>query len=413
MNTELYHWKYIKREKVGGKWKYIYDTGADAKKRYDQAKKNLDTRNAQERSAWRHNLPSGGTNNVAFNNWTHYRYSDKGVRDKLEKSYKEAKSEYSKSPIAKKEQRAENTKRNIEKVKNWAKDVAGYDEKQAMESANTKALIKSREAADEYVDNSIWKGQKSGDSRIAELADWQINYKNELAKEARDEADKAAKEFAKTPLGMLERAKDFVDSSEEHHEYSAAAGARDRTLQRYEATLKEYNEVKGKVDSGEYFDKDRGNYSIIEPYEKEYRKALQEYVSANERYEKTKKEYEATPQYKLKKASDRINSGRDTISDLLGDRKKDWSEAKKRGTDKAVAEATKYDGGIAIGPEGSKKIGKTTFTDTNRLFSGTTTINTLDSQVSEVRRGKVDRFIDTMEEYGKLRREESKKNHKK
>lgn len=317
MNTELYHWKYIKREKKGGKWVYTYDTGADAKKNYDQAKKNLDSRNAQERSAYQRNLPGAGVKNAQFNNWTQYRYGDKGVRDKLEKSYEEARSEYSKSPIRKKEQRAENTKRNIEKVKNWAKDVAGYDEKHAMNVANTKALIKSREAADEYVDNSIWKGQKRGDSRIAELADWQINYKNELAKEARDEADKAAKEFAKTPLGMLERAKDFVDSSEEHHEYSAAAGARDRTLRRYEATLKEYNEVKGKVDSGEYFDKDRGNYSIIEPYEREYRKALQEYVSANERYEKAKKEYEATPQYKLKKASDRINSGREKVSEFF------------------------------------------------------------------------------------------------
>ena len=258
MNTELYHWKYIKREKKNGKWVYTYDNGSDAKKNYQQAKKNLDSRNAQEKSALQRNLPGAGVKNAAFNNWTHYRYSDKGVRDKLEKRYEEAKSEYSKSPIGKKEQRAENAKRNVEKIKNWAKDVAGYDEKHAMNVANTKALIKSREAADEYVENSVWKGKNPGNSRIADMADWATNYQKELAKEARDDADKAAKEFAKTPLGMLERAKDFVDSSEESYEYGNAMGTRDRTLQRYEATLKEYNQVKSKVDSGEYFDKDRG-----------------------------------------------------------------------------------------------------------------------------------------------------------
>lgn len=39
-DDELYHWKYIKREKVNGKWRYYYkDTDVDdAKKAYDTAK---------------------------------------------------------------------------------------------------------------------------------------------------------------------------------------------------------------------------------------------------------------------------------------------------------------------------------------------------------------------------------------
>lgn len=321
MNNELYHWKYVKREKVGGKWVYTYDSGTNAKKNYQQAQNNLNTRNAQERSAWRHNLPSGGTNGVAFNNYVAYKHRDpyygKGAKTKLEKKYEETKSEYSKSPIGKKEQRAENIKRNVEKVKNWAKDVAGYDEKQAMESAKTKTMIADRKANDTDLENLKWKREHSDSSNIAYLADWQTNYHKDLAKEARAEADKATKEFAKTPLGMLERAKDFVDDSEELQEFMRAHTNRTSTLRRYEDAMNKYNEVKSKVDSGEYFDKDRGNYSIVEPYEKEYRKAFQEYTSASERYEKAKKEYESTPQYALKRASDRIKSGRKKASEFF------------------------------------------------------------------------------------------------
>lgn len=84
------------------------------------------------------------------------------------------------------------------------------------------------------------------------------------------------------------------------------------------------------------------------------------------------------------------------------DRKKDWAESKKRATDKAIEEATKYDGGVVIGGNGSKNIRKT-FTDTDDLLSGTTTIETLDTQITQTRRGKIERYVDTAKEYVKDR----------
>ena len=116
---------------------------------------------------------------------------------------------------------------------------------------------------------------------------------------------------------MLERAKDFVDSSKEANEYSKAAGKRESALQYYQAKQKEYRDIKRKVESGEYFDKDNGNHSIYASYEKEYKQALRDYESAHEQYVKAKKEYEATPQYKMKQASDRIKSGRKKVSEFF------------------------------------------------------------------------------------------------
>ena len=321
MNNELYHWKYVKREKVGGKWVYTYDNGSAAKKNYQQAQNNLNTRNAQERSAYQRNLPSDGVKNVAIGNHVKYDHRDpyygKGPKTKLEKKANDSWNNYKGSPEQRKEARQELVKRTVNSAKNWAKDKLGYDEKHAMNVANTKAMIKDREAADEYVRNSIWKGKNPGNVRIAEMADWATNYNNELAKEARAEADKAAKEFAKTPLGMLERANDFVDSSEESLEYGRASVRRDDAYQRYRDATGAYANVKWKVDTGEYFDKDRGNFSILEPYEKEYHKTRQEYLSAEREYEKAKKEYESTPQYALKRASDRIKSGRKKASEFF------------------------------------------------------------------------------------------------
>lgn len=314
MNNELYHWKYIKREKKGDKWVYTYDDGSNAKKNYQQAKSNLDTRNAQERSAYKRNLPGGGVKNAAFNNWTNYAYNDRGIQNKLEKKVDAAEQKYIGSPEQRKEDRQYVVNRAVNSAKKWAKDKLGYDEKQRMESAKTKAMLADRKANDTDLENLAWKRENPDSSNIAYLADWQTNYHKDLAKEARAEADKAVKDFAKTPLGMLERAKDFVDDSEELQEFMRAHTGRTNSLRRYEDAMKKYNEVKSKVDSGEYFDKDRGNYSIIEPYEKEYRKAFQEYTSASERYEKARKEYESTPQYALKRTSDRIKSGRKKAS---------------------------------------------------------------------------------------------------
>lgn len=91
------------------------------------------------------------------------------------------------------------------------------------------------------------------------------------------------------------------------------------------------------------------------------------------------------------------------IERAINDRKKDWAEAKKRSTDNAIKEATKYDGGIVISEHGSKNIGKTSFIDSDKWLSGTTTIETPDTRITQVRRGKLERGIDTAKEYLKDR----------
>lgn len=98
-----------------------------------------------------------------------------------------------------------------------------------------------------------------------------------------------------------------------------------------------------------------------------------------------------------------IDEGKEKIKNYINGVKQDWKESKDRGTEKAIEEATKYDGGVVITENGTKNIGKTTFKDTDDLFSGSTTIDWSDVRVSEVRRGKLDRFVDTAKEYVKDR----------
>ena len=45
-DDELMHWKYVKRERVNGRWRYYYDDSSfkDKKKAYEDAEKNLTTK---------------------------------------------------------------------------------------------------------------------------------------------------------------------------------------------------------------------------------------------------------------------------------------------------------------------------------------------------------------------------------
>lgn len=230
---ELMHWKYIKREKVNGKWKYYYDLGETQKKAYEQAKNAYDTRKAQVQSAYKKNLPVAGgmksDGNVAaaryYNSDSHHKSAS---YDKLKKNLDETKAAYDKTPLAKREARAEKTKQNVNKVKSWAKDKLGYDEKQAMETAKTKSTIAKNEALDVEAKNSKWKikytdfdpytGEASGKpgyDKVEELADWQTNYYKELAKEAEDKYIDAIEEYKKTPLAKVEKMQKRIETAKD------------------------------------------------------------------------------------------------------------------------------------------------------------------------------------------------------
>lgn len=78
MNNELYHWKYIKREKVGDKWKYYYDTGSlkkdakkfvgnDSKEKMMEAKAKLDAATAKRNAMIRRETKAYGESNIGEN----------------------------------------------------------------------------------------------------------------------------------------------------------------------------------------------------------------------------------------------------------------------------------------------------------------------------------------------------------
>lgn len=219
---ELYHWKYIKREKKNGKWVYTYDTGETQKKNYDTAKKNQDIRTAQNKSAYNRNLANvKGVDGPKAHVRDYYSWR---VEDKLKDATKRAKSEYSKTPIAKREQQSAAVKKGIDKVNNWVKDKLGYDEKEAMKKAQTDAKVKKYEAQDfheemkefrkEHVTYDPYTGEpiykKPGSKNIVDLVDGVEFNKWDAAKEAERKADRATRDFANTPLAKAEEAVDDV-----------------------------------------------------------------------------------------------------------------------------------------------------------------------------------------------------------
>ena len=86
------------------------------------------------------------------------------------------------------------------------------------------------------------------------------------------------------------------------------------------------------------------------------------------------------------------------------ERKKDWEESEVRGTKRAKEEATKNDGAFVVGGKGGlRERGETGFVDTDELLSGTRTIVVGGTEIRTIKRGKIDRFIDTAKEYIKDR----------
>ena len=80
---------------------------------------------------------------------------------------------------------------------------------------------------------------------------------------------------------------------------------------------KRYDEVKSKIDSGEYFDKDNGNDSILKPYRDDYLKALKDYYKAKVNAKKAQEAYAKTPLSKIENAKAKVDSGKKWLEDLL------------------------------------------------------------------------------------------------
>lgn len=343
MNNELYHWKYVKREKKNGKWVYTYDSGATAKKNYEQAQKNLATRNAQERSAMRRNLPGAGVENAAINNWVAYEYRGpyykKGTKTKLEKKVDDAWNNYKGSPEQKKEARQETVKRAANSAKNWAKDKLGFDEKQAMETAKTKATIATYNRQDTEKKNREWRDKyvvydrktdelklKPGYEKVHELADWQDNYYRELEQEAKNEALITEAAYKKTPLGVYEISSEKINAAVEkgknrvknkigYIEKGISEGLQE-DVDYYRGKVKEVEDQIAKTRK-EHPDH-KGSIEYDEERLKEYREKLGE---ANKSLAEARDSYMNTPLGKLSK-NEQAYEFVDTILNGTGKKKK-------------------------------------------------------------------------------------------
>jgi hypothetical protein len=86
------------------------------------------------------------------------------------------------------------------------------------------------------------------------------------------------------------------------------------------------------------------------------------------------------------------------VKKYIDDAKKDWKESKERGTEKAKADATHHSGAYVSG----RKVEKT-FSDTDNLLSRNTTIRFYGTEIRGKHRGKIERYIDTAQEYIKDR----------
>lgn len=325
----LMHWKYIKREKVGDKWKYYYDLGEKEKQNYEKAKKAYDSRKAQIESASRQKKPiadkesnwgdsltrywrvdSSGDKRGSYDKDGRYRKQNRAI-DTLKNEMNEAERAYRKTPLGRREARAEKAKEVTTKAKTWAKDKLGYDEKQNMESAKVAAKNARRDAQDTHKRDEEWKAKNPGNENIKEMADWQIAYKYELAAEAWGKAKEATEKYNKTPLAKLEKMQNTIESAkkwlngdravEERRELSDAKFAYNNAkgIERYYRD--KYEEVKSKVESGEYFDKDRGNEALLNDWKEPLEKAQQDSARAYERYTKAQDVYDNTPYAKRKK----------------------------------------------------------------------------------------------------------------
>lgn len=111
-DDELMHWKYIKREKINGKWRYYYDIGQRAKSDYKEAERNYNrtSENWDRLSKITNKLGAKALANPNNESKSKARVASKASTDAYERYLKavdklqETKTSYMSSPLYKLEQ---------------------------------------------------------------------------------------------------------------------------------------------------------------------------------------------------------------------------------------------------------------------------------------------------------------------
>ena len=184
----LMHWKYIKREKVGDKWKYFYDDGKREEKAYKTAKKEYSDSLSKLNKEVNDAIVKGQRSlrvDTAYDDY--YKKLDQ---------YEKAKSEYLKTPRGK----GYNT---VDKVK----DALGVDERKVYKEAErkyNKAVDNENEAdreADEAIKKSLIDPRNHYKTFDASVKVDSHKYWEEKVQTRGEEYMKAKSEYMNTPLG--------------------------------------------------------------------------------------------------------------------------------------------------------------------------------------------------------------------
>lgn len=230
-DDELMHWKYIKREKVGGKWVYTY---ADDMKKANAATKKADYKNAVNiKQTWNKQAQAARVKNIA-----NVEGSDKPsatFRSLVEGSREHdawmdaelSKHDYKTTAAGRKEQRQANLKAAIEKrvrdAKELIRDALGGAAKDAAKSADMKAKLAAYDYADEVKENQEYL-KKAGyvhDNTKQLMSDVERHKRMDAAK-AKQEAERLVAAYEKTPLAKLEKMKERIESAKKWKEFSDA-----------------------------------------------------------------------------------------------------------------------------------------------------------------------------------------------
>jgi hypothetical protein len=250
---ELYHFKYIKREKVGDKWKYYYDTEAlksdvktavsdplgnkrkaaldQAQRKYQDATNRVSSRLMSDihyREAANKNTKTSASEQANRDDAIRDYRRDNMNKIKAKEELDKARTEYDKSLRARVEKAPDALRGMAEGAKQKVQDILGKDERNYRDFAKRQS-----EAVDKTT--MIVNGQEV-------VTDWD------------DEYARAEKEYMKTPLGVLEKtgktintAKDYVKDKlgfdEKEAAEKASAKANDSSV-RAAHEIRNYNQAK-------------------------------------------------------------------------------------------------------------------------------------------------------------------------
>lgn len=241
MNTELYHWKYVKREKKNGKWVYTYDNDKLGVKNFIDTKVTGKAYKQHAQEALKNNINTNNQLASTAQRRIHAEQTAKGYSQtdpkviKLkqqesalsrksaasEKEYRDAMNNYkNNSVVGRTASNINNIKSNVKSGVSIVKDKLGYDERDALDKAQKEVNETSYKKANALTNakDAYDYAERYGDDSFYETrAD---EYRN--AKESHDKAvskrDKAKAVYYDTPIGKLAEAGEKIEAATDYVE---------------------------------------------------------------------------------------------------------------------------------------------------------------------------------------------------